>query len=201
MYLVETPLSKRTLTRESGTFLLSCLRISEMGLLIPELTGSSSSEGKGASFASDDKDDDEANLAWHRRELWNETADFNTEPPQQDRHFDRLAILFFFSEIKILLLGFDLGRLQSRFFLLQSLPGVFPSPNTKPQTKCRVSSAQQNSPSKVNLSKRDIFVLCPMHTLVVFSVIVVFILPFLTFCRLSIHQLCCRFLRYCGGVL
>lgn len=142
--------------------------------------------------------------------IWRGTAvSFEMKRPiSTQNHHSKTAIstdspffFFFFSEIKILLLGFDLGRLQSRFFLLQSLPGVFPSPNTKPQTKCRVSSAQQNSPSKVNLSKRDIFVLCPMHTLVVLSVIVVFILPFLTFCRLSIHQLCCRFLRYCGGVL
>ena len=63
-YLEEKPFSMRTLTRESGTFLLSCLRISERGLLIPELTTTSSSSSGSASLNLDsDEEEEEAPFA------------------------------------------------------------------------------------------------------------------------------------------
>ena len=70
IYLEETPFSKRSLIRESGTFLLSCLRIWESGLLIPELTAMSSSSGSASvDFASEEKQEKGGNWAYEGREL------------------------------------------------------------------------------------------------------------------------------------
>lgn len=72
MYLTVKPLaSVRTLIRESGTFLLSCLRISERGRLIPDVgTTSSSSAGTttSTSFATALPCFEEAALAAYERE-------------------------------------------------------------------------------------------------------------------------------------
>ena len=58
MYLILKPSSIRSLTRESGTFLLSSLRMSERGLLIPAVGMASSSElvEQDTSRRSEDKD-------------------------------------------------------------------------------------------------------------------------------------------------
>lgn len=51
MYLIEKPLaSTRALMRESGTFLFSSFRISEIGRLIPDVGKSSSGGGAGISL-------------------------------------------------------------------------------------------------------------------------------------------------------
>ena len=116
-YLMEKSFSeRRTLTRESGTLLFSSFRISESGLLIPQLAASTSSSASATTSCVSLKDELDDLLAVEQEERGGRhNSDFKREAVELDFPIFMLllnhAISFFFS------FPFSLFTLHSSLFL------------------------------------------------------------------------------------